>query len=407
MLLPSAICGLRQAQAQCEYEATVIQPAPCPIFGIVNLWARGVSNAGHVVGWRWNCSLNDDIAFLWTPQGGMVDIPFPAGTTTRRAEGVNGAGRIVGSAGFPNDGLGVLAFVYDSPNGQLRNLGTLPGGNVSEALAVNELGQVVGYAMNISTGIPPSTAFLWQDGAMATLELPVGPHAVALDINDRGQVVGWMGQASVMDSHAYVWQGGVATDLGKSPGAFASQATAINDAGRVLIIGLYQQGPSAPVLWRSFVWDRGVWTDIGLLPGFDKCAGLDLNEAGQVVGYCTKSAQASVIDAFVWQDGAMTPVNDLFSPGFDGDASIGYGIDESGQIIATGGYGDDPAALLLTPPNQPLGDLDHDCSVGFNDFVMLLAAWGPCPPAGGCEADLNADGAVGIVDFLMLLSNWS
>jgi probable HAF family extracellular repeat protein len=396
----------RSIHGQCEYGVTVIQPAPCPIFGILNIQARAVSDAGHVVGWRPNCALDDDIAYLWTASGGMVDIPFPAGTSSRRAEDVNASGIIVGSASFPNDGMGMLAFVYNSVTGTLINLGTVPGGNQSEALAVNEPGQVVGWGQNLVTGNPPFTPFIWQDGVMTLLELPVGPQGQALDINDDGGVVGWMGQSIAIDSHAVLWQAGVAIDIGKAPGAFASEATAINDRGEVLIIGFYQEGPSAPVLWRSFVWERGVWTDIGLLPGSDMCAGLDLNDAGQVVGYCTNSVQPNV-EAFLWQDGVMICLDDLLPEAFPGSTTRAFGISQPGLIIATGGYGLDPAALLLGPLDQPLADLDHDCTVGYSDFLMLLNAWGACAPGGSCAADLDGDGTVGVVDFLALLANWT
>ena len=55
-----------------------------------------------------------------------------------------------------------------------------------------------------------------------------------------------------------------------------------------------------------------------------------------------------------------------------------------------------------------LGDLDGDGLVGINDFLLLLAAWGPCPtPPAICPADLDNDGMVGINDFLILLALWS
>jgi hypothetical protein len=111
------------------------------------------------------------------------------------------------------------------------------------------------------------------------------------------------------------------------------------------------------------------------------------------------------MDPFVWHNGVMASLDDLLvTPG--AAASIAWAVNQDGQITAIGGYLDDPAALLLTPVNKHVGDLDHDCSVGFNDFVMLLAAWGPCHHASPCEADLDADGAVGVVDFLILLGNW-
>ncbi len=49
------------------------------------------------------------------------------------------------------------------------------------------------------------------------------------------------------------------------------------------------------------------------------------------------------------------------------------------------------------------GDIDGSGDVGINDFLDLLAAWGPNP---GHPADLDGDDVVGINDFLQLLANW-
>jgi glucose/arabinose dehydrogenase len=52
-------------------------------------------------------------------------------------------------------------------------------------------------------------------------------------------------------------------------------------------------------------------------------------------------------------------------------------------------------------------DLDGDGTVGVNDFLLLLAAWGTCPdPPEECPADLDGDGSVGVTDFLWLLGAW-
>jgi hypothetical protein len=49
-------------------------------------------------------------------------------------------------------------------------------------------------------------------------------------------------------------------------------------------------------------------------------------------------------------------------------------------------------------------DLDGDGQVGINDFLMVLALWGPCD--GDCVADLDHDEEVGITDFLGVLAAW-
>jgi choice-of-anchor B domain-containing protein len=62
------------------------------------------------------------------------------------------------------------------------------------------------------------------------------------------------------------------------------------------------------------------------------------------------------------------------------------------------------AELLCSVP----GDLDGDGTVGINDFLQLLADWGPCPAPcpPSCAADLDGDCAVGVNDFLIMLANW-
>ncbi len=81
-------------------------------------------------------------------------------------------------------------------------------------------------------------------------------------------------------------------------------------------------------------------------------------------------------------------------------------------------WGESPAAPLDYRSSTPLlmlgsftrvdfsvcpADIDGDGNVGINDFLDLLAAWGPNP---GHPADLDGDDVVGIVDFLQLLAQW-
>ncbi|MHC4413950.1 MAG: hypothetical protein ACYS0G_01565 [Planctomycetota bacterium] len=69
--------------------------------------------------------------------------------------------------------------------------------------------------------------------------------------------------------------------------------------------------------------------------------------------------------------------------------------------------GSDPADPQSTPGEAIPGDLDGDGTVGINDLLILLAAWGPCPdPPDPCPADLNGDGTVGMGDLLALLADW-
>ena len=60
--------------------------------------------------------------------------------------------------------------------------------------------------------------------------------------------------------------------------------------------------------------------------------------------------------------------------------------------------------LASNPPNPV--DLDGDGNIGVVDLLMLLAAWGPCPPKGDCPADFDDSRDVGVKDLLILLGVW-
>jgi hypothetical protein len=96
----------------------------------------------------------------------------------------------------------------------------------------------------------------------------------------------------------------------------------------------------------------------------------------------------------------------------DGTSTI-YGIDPDPRVpvppaafsvdYIDGPPGGGPATIRIVP----LGDLDGDGVVGIADFLLMLAAWGPCPALPDpCPADLDGDGAVGVTDFLILLAGW-
>ncbi len=86
--------------------------------------------------------------------------------------------------------------------------------------------------------------------------------------------------------------------------------------------------------------------------------------------------------------------------------SIATAINNAGQITGRGGDQSVAGALVLTPIDPPLGDLDIDCAVGLADLEILLNSWGPCPDCVNCLADLDGDCRVAVPDLLTLLANW-
>ena len=109
-------------------------------------------------------------------------------------------------------------------------------------------------------------------------------------------------------------------------------------------------------------------------------------------------------------DGSLSfaNVHDLVAGDFNGDGVIDVAMSTE---IDNGTWSYTGVVIITGIPDSPQipGDIDGDGTVGIVDFLLLLAAWGPCdepcPPS--CSADLDGDCNVGITDFLALLANWS
>jgi probable HAF family extracellular repeat protein len=118
-------------------------------------------------------------------------------------------------------------------------LGTLPGQQYSKALDINDLGQVVGSS-GIAQAVPhliyyqPQEAFLWQNGVMVGLGHPAGySRTEAVSVNNAGQVVCIADPTAYPNyvGHPFLWDNGVWTDLGY-PSVFKAN---INDHGQIAI----------------------------------------------------------------------------------------------------------------------------------------------------------------------------
>ncbi len=384
------------ADAQCEYNVTFIQPPPCPFFGPPATFGYGINELRQIAGSHWQCgnSWGDDAAFFWTAESGIGILNMPAGTFDSFAFDVNDAGQVVGWFDVAGDGFSTLGFLCV---GNQLTVIPPPAGTFSSAKAISNAGLIVGTTTD---GTSFYKAFVWENGLMILILPTFGSRSLAADVNELGQVVGWMGTHSSIDSHAFMWQAGVVTDLGLAPGAYTGQATAINNLGHVVVAGLIPAKEGN--LFRSFLWIDGEFTDLGILPGFHRTIAYDINDSDQIVGWCETATIPFNFTAFVWQNGVITELNALV-PDESINVSFAEGINNAGQIAASGHDGVATAALLLTPMQNCPGDLDCNGFVGITDFLGLLAVWGRQP---NHPADLDGDGTVGINDFLALLANW-
>ncbi len=384
------------------YEVTaIIQASQCPPFGYPPTVAWGLNEQGWVVGSFNACVIGPDVAWLWTPELGMQVIPMPAGTSYSKAVAISGT-RIVGEFDNSNE-LGRAGFLYDYETDEFTSLGTLPGGNWSQARAIDSKGEIVGFWGDVVNG-PSPLAFIWRDDEMIDIHLDFGrPKSDARDINANGLVTGWMGSSPLTDARAFIWDNGKVTELPPIPGGFTSEGWAINNLQDVAGRGRVVDPRSGDIVKRAFAWIDGQMILLGTLPGFPNSTATGLNNARTVVGF----GQSTLANAFVWKDGEMAALDDVILPGMGLDFSTARGINQAGQIAASAtNEFNDPVAVLLTPIQGPPGDLNNDCQVGVADLLFLLSNWGPCDNCSNCPADFDNNCVVGVADLLILLANW-
>jgi probable HAF family extracellular repeat protein len=250
---------------------------------------------------------------------------------------------------------------------QFLHMSALPtlGGNNGQASAINDGGQIVGFAENgaVDSTCPPGTTnnrialpVLWEKGTAKALPL-VGndPDGDAFWINDQGQAVGYSGNCTTA-LHGVSWENGIVSpllDLGT--GALAQ---GINNRGQ--IVG--QVGSPDGTTFYAAVWQNGAdgaVTNLRTPPGDAAAFASGINDRGQVVGSSLDS-NFNWSHAFIWQDNVMTDLNTLFPASSNLFPVMANKINERGQIsgmaiVLSGRDAGNIHAFLATPAHQSMG----------------------------------------------------
>jgi probable HAF family extracellular repeat protein len=286
-------------------------------------------------------------AFLWQ-EGKMRDLGTLGGKTSA-AEGINSRGEIVGCADTKardvNGEQIQHAFLWK--RGKMHDLGTL-GGPKSCASDINDRGEIVGWAdtrtedpFSYAAHSKAHHAFVLRKGQMTNLGTFGGLNSEANAINERGQIVGWAETKTkvresgylVLTRHAFIWQDRRLRDLGSLYGT-ASVASDINTRGQV--VGSFDtrrkdtgsKYGDEPI-WHAFLWQEGEMRD--LTPRLVASRSEAINDSGDVVGAWWKLGNTGSDpsdEAVLWQEQEMA-----FLPGGPLDVSHANAINKGGQVV--------------------------------------------------------------------------
>jgi probable HAF family extracellular repeat protein len=249
---------------------------------------------------------------------------------------INDQGQIVGQADT-RDG-DTHAFLRRKES--MQDLGTL-GGKKSIARGINNAGDVVGTA-DMANG--KGYAFLYSRSKMRRLVELTGDGNDAYGINNKGQIAGSSKASNEPDvfEHAFVYDHGRVFDMNQlGRGRYGASAYAINDSGQVL------GSLSSVEEYDAARWQNGRCVNIGRF--YDAAA---INNHGEVVGTREGSppdTPSSSFRAVLWQ--GDNPVRlDRFIPDQAQWVLHGAtGLNDRGQIVGDGTHNGNEHAFLLTP----------------------------------------------------------
>ncbi|MBI4824805.1 MAG: InlB B-repeat-containing protein [Nitrospirae bacterium] len=273
----------------------------------------------------------------------ITDIGVLPGDNRSEAYGVNKLGQVVGISYNSADTGKRHAFIWDRTNGiqDLGNLGVI----YSQANAINDSGQVVGYSRISGT---TGHAFLWDRiNGMQDIGTS-GVSSSANDINNSGHVVGDIGGG--LWGNPFIWNeiNGM-RELPLYAGNYTASAAAINEAGQIVGFTSMYNCPincsdcicANDLSGHAYVWDEiNGMTDLEPLQGYNSSNAKDINDNGLVVGDDFSSwsifsfSSNQTYTSFAWQKTAGIEVL------FDNEPLNIRRLNNIGQIVGQASTGD-------------------------------------------------------------------
>ncbi len=224
-----------------------------------------------------------------------------------------------------------LTSVHAEARYDIQDLGVLEVGASSEALKINERGEVLAASRLQRT----TTPFLWSSGSAIVLVAPTGARTpIARGFTSDGLIVG---SAIAEDNGQRIpvtWHDGqpvLHREILSQLGASYAQFSAANDAG--MIIGSY--GKISGYAERGFLFYNGVAKDLGSLFSAGDLEPLAINSIGQILCLAAEyDANDEVVSTrlVVWANDQLKPLS-ASTQFLD---ATGVALNTSGTVAANG-----------------------------------------------------------------------
>jgi probable HAF family extracellular repeat protein len=260
---------------------------------------------------------------------GLEDLGVVKDMQTSEVFAINNIGHVAGT-GY--SGVESCAFHYD----YLKKFMEDSGGVNSRGFGISSTNMVVGDAFFGPAMEPRSHASMFSGGVAKDLGVLKGQvYSRANGANAIGQVVGFSGSTrDSSESRAFVWtyQTGM-KDIGTLGGSYA-QANAINEAG--FITGTAQTWAMF-VTTHAFIYQSsatgGKMRDLGMLGSGLSSYGMAINGYNHVAGYSTLQANSERFHAFLHDGKRMIDLGSLGAKGTDTDVSVALGVNKLDQVV--------------------------------------------------------------------------
>ena len=331
--------------------------------------ADAINAHGDVIGNSWNRSETRTRAFLW--RGGRLIPLGTLGGASSQANAINDRGQIVGWAETSSGQT--HAFLWEK--GHMRDLGIPPGTDMSEAVRITNSGLVVGVASRSVKGLVTWPALrghlvVWRsDGRIRDLGRPWNPSrdtaTVVGAVDEHGEIVG----STVPDQlgeRSFLWDGKRLRSL--PPRSARSEALDVNASGRV-IGWTYRESN-----FRAVTWERGQMRLLPLPPGRKGAFTSAINDEGEIVGYGWANREVDN-HAVLWRIGTVIDLGTL-----GGTQSEAEAINNRRQIVGTSETASDSEAPVWHAflwHDGRMVDLGSGYPVAINDRGQIIGNSGP------------------------------